>query len=293
MLMHSCYCVFISVTGGFVQMLKDLKNLLKLSLKILFIKRKKRKFPSIPPFLRFGPLVFFFPLAQLLPAAQHRSQQPSSPSLPRSAQLRAQPSPAAARSAPARQLPRPAADARAPSVGAAPNLPHPAPAPGQGGTAATTRVVGASSRPSASLKGSRAPLARPPAAPAPFSPRPGRNCRTEEPRRPPSSPSASPSSPSRHRLRFSPVVSSPWSPLSPHAFLFEFRGFLAPFPQASASSWPSAMAAAAPTFPSGHLFGLAVTPFSPRALGCPRISVWRTLAPLTELAGVFFAAGHG
>jgi len=136
MLMHSCYCVFISVTGGFVQMLKDLKNLLKLSLKILFIKRKKRKFPSIPPFLRFGPLVFFFPLAQLLPAAQHRSQQPSSPSLPRSAQLRAQPSPAAARSAPARQLPRPAADARAPSVGAAPNLPHPAPAPGQGGTAA-------------------------------------------------------------------------------------------------------------------------------------------------------------
>jgi len=44
MLMHSCYCVFISVTGGFVQMLKDLKNLLKLSLKILFIKRKKENF---------------------------------------------------------------------------------------------------------------------------------------------------------------------------------------------------------------------------------------------------------
>jgi len=100
MLMHSCYCVFISVTGGFVQMLKDLKNLLKMSLKILFIKRKKRKFPSIPPFLRFGPLVFFFPLAQLLPAAQHRSQQPSSPSLPRSAQLRAQPSSRAPRRRP-------------------------------------------------------------------------------------------------------------------------------------------------------------------------------------------------
>ena len=172
MLMHSCYCVFISVTGGFVQMLKDLKNLLKLSLKILFIKRKKRKFPSIPPFLRFGPLVFFFPLAQLLPAAQHRSQQPSSPSLPRSAQLRAQPSPAAARSAPARQLPRPAADARAPSVGAAPNLPHPAPAPGQGGTAATTRVVGASPRSTASLKGSRDP----PRTPAAFSPLSFRTC---------------------------------------------------------------------------------------------------------------------
>jgi len=41
-LMHSCYCVFISVTGGFVQMLKDLKNLLKMSLKILFIKKKKK-----------------------------------------------------------------------------------------------------------------------------------------------------------------------------------------------------------------------------------------------------------
>jgi len=51
--------------------------------------------------------------------------------------------------------------------------------------------------------------------------------------------------------------------------------------------------AAAPAFPSGRLLDLSATPFSPRALGCPRFPVWRTLAPLTELAGVLFAAGHG
>jgi len=51
--------------------------------------------------------------------------------------------------------------------------------------------------------------------------------------------------------------------------------------------------ARAPAFPSGRLLDLCATPFSPRALGCPRFPVWRTLAPLTELAGVFHAAGHG
>jgi len=92
--------------GCFIQMLKDLKNLLKLSLKILFIKRKRKiSFHSSLPQIRPAGFSFFFPLAQLLPAAQHRSQQPSSPSLPRSAQPRAQPSPAAARSASAWQLP--------------------------------------------------------------------------------------------------------------------------------------------------------------------------------------------
>ena len=98
-----------------------------------------------------------------------------------------------------------------------------------GGHAATARAPlahrGRPPAPRPLQKGSRAPPRAPPAAPAPFSPRPGRNCRTEEPRRPPISPSASPSSPSRHRLRFSPVVSSPWSPLPPHAFHFAFRGF--------------------------------------------------------------------
>ena len=53
MLMHSCYCIFISVTGGFVQMLEDFKNLLKMSLKILFIKRK-RKNEHLPPLSHFG-----------------------------------------------------------------------------------------------------------------------------------------------------------------------------------------------------------------------------------------------
>ena len=77
MLMHSCYCVFISVTGGFVQMLEDLKNLLKLSLKILFIKRKKENFLPFPPFLRFGPLVFLLsagPVPSCGPAPQPAAQ---------------------------------------------------------------------------------------------------------------------------------------------------------------------------------------------------------------------------
>ncbi|XP_066392361.1 classical arabinogalactan protein 5-like [Miscanthus floridulus] len=122
-------------------------------------------------------------MAISFPAAQHHSQRPSPP-LSRSAQRRA--SSPAARSAPAQphpaqqprasaspapgNRPRPAADAQAPPVGAAPNLPRPTPAPGQGGTAATTRVVGASSRPSASLKGSRAPLAHPLLPPLQFRP---------------------------------------------------------------------------------------------------------------------------
>ena len=180
-------------------------------------------------------------MAISFPVAQHHSQRPSPP-LSRSAQLRA--SSPAARSAPAQprpaqqprasaspapgNRPRPAADARAPPVGAAPNLPRPAPAPGQGGTAVQRPgVVGAPpSCPSASLKGSRAPLVRP-CCPAPISPRSrtgGPSNRRSEVagfRRPP--PRGQPS-PSRLRLRFSPVVSSPWSPLSPHAFHFAFRG---------------------------------------------------------------------
>ena len=70
MLMHSCCCIFISVMGGFVQMLKDFKNLLKMSLKILFIKRK-RKFPSIPSLPLFRPAgpSLRWPSSPLLPCA--------------------------------------------------------------------------------------------------------------------------------------------------------------------------------------------------------------------------------
>jgi len=181
-------------------------------------------------------------MAISFPAAQHHSQRPSPP-LSRSAQLRA--SSPAARSAPAQprpaqqprasaspapgNRPRPAADARASPVGAAPNLPRPAPAPGQGGTAVQRPgVVGAPpSCPSASLKGSRAPPRAPLLPPLQFRPRSrtgGPSNRRSEVvgfRRPP--PRGQPS-PSRLRLRFSPVVSSPWSPLSPHAFHFAFRG---------------------------------------------------------------------
>jgi len=197
----------------------------------------------------------------------------------------------------ARLRPRPAADARPPPVSSPTFLPQPPSRSSRGrNRARSTRVVGAppprAPAPSASLKGSRAPLARPPAAPAPFSPSPGRNCRTEEPRRPPSSPSASPSSPSRHRLRFSPVVSSPWSPLSPHAFLFEFRGFLAPFPQASASSMPPAMAPAP---------GLPLRPSSRRGREPPyppisrvsSVAIFVDRRLLTARASELHAAGHG
>ena len=227
MLMHSCYCVFISVTGGFVQRLKDFKNLLKMSLKILFIKRK-RKFPSIPSLPQFRPAGLSFRQPNLayrwrtVPAQPRQPSNPTSRSAQPSSRSLAAPAPAPG------NRPRPAADARAPPVGAAPNLPRPAPAPGQGGTAVQRPgVVGAPpSCPSASLKGSRAPLVRP-CCPAPISPRSrtgGPSNRRSEVagfRRPP--PRGQPS-PSRLRLRFSPVVSSPWSPLSPHAFHFAFRG---------------------------------------------------------------------
>ena len=90
MLMHSCYCIFISVTGGFVQMLEDFKNLLKMSLKILFIKRK-RKFPSISS-----------PSSH---SAQHQPQ-PSSPPLFPTRPSFAQPSNPASRDSPAPRRPK-------------------------------------------------------------------------------------------------------------------------------------------------------------------------------------------
>jgi len=55
--------------GGFVQMLEDLKNLLKLSLKILFIKRKRKISFHFLPSSDSARWFFFFPLAQFLPAA--------------------------------------------------------------------------------------------------------------------------------------------------------------------------------------------------------------------------------
>ena len=46
--------------GCFIQMLKDLKNLFKIEFENFIYKKKKENFPSIPPFLRFGPLAFLF-----------------------------------------------------------------------------------------------------------------------------------------------------------------------------------------------------------------------------------------
>jgi len=104
MLMHSCYCVFISVTGGFVQMLKDLKNLLKLSLKILFIKRKRKISFHFLPSSDSARWLFFFSLAQLPPAAQRlppaQPRAPRRPSYARPSNCRAQPSSRAPRRRP-------------------------------------------------------------------------------------------------------------------------------------------------------------------------------------------------
>ena len=185
-------------------MLKDSKNLLKMSLKILFIKRKRENsFHSSLPHIRpAGPSFFFFPrpstaassparlpLFPLGPAAPAQPRAPCRPSLAAPGNCRAQQlTPGSHLSAPS-PTPRGSATARSWRCS---NRRH---------DARRGRVL---PLPSASLKGSRAPPRAPPAAPAPFSPRPGRNCRTEEPRRPPISPSASPSSPSHHRLRFRP-----------------------------------------------------------------------------------------
>ena len=79
MLMHSCYCIFISVTGGFVQMLKDFKNLLKMSLKILFIKRK-RKFPSISSPSSHSACMAFFPRPSTSPSPARLPFFPPGPS---------------------------------------------------------------------------------------------------------------------------------------------------------------------------------------------------------------------
>jgi len=96
MLMHSGYCVFISVTGGFVQMLKDLKNLLKLSLKILFIKRKKKiSFHSSLPQIRPAGFSFFFRWPSSFPRPSTAASSPAhlpSPARPSHALSSAQPS---------------------------------------------------------------------------------------------------------------------------------------------------------------------------------------------------------
>ena len=319
MLMHSCYCIFISVTGGFVQMLKDSKNLLKMSLKILFIKRK-RKFSSIPSLPQFRPtgLSFRQPSSayrwRTVPAQPRqpsnpasRSAQPSRRSRPSShAPRRRQPSsrsPATPTPAPGNR-PRPAADARAPPVGAAPNLPRPAPAPGQGGTAVQRPgVVGAPPLvPLGLVKRQPSPPRAPPAAPAPFSPH----------SRPQllhgGAPRIAVRRPRRRRPRavstsILPRCELHRGPLSlPMRFISRFVAFSAQSASA-VNSMPPAMAPAPRLSPPAVFSTRARPPFFPRALGCPRFPVWRTLAPypsspacslppaMASLAGVPVPAG--
>ena len=151
MLMHSCYCIFISVTGDFVQMLRDFKNLLKMSLKILFIKRK-REFPSIPPLPLIRPHGHFFPRG---PAPQPAPQ----PTLSRSAQLRAS-SPAAPAQPRASCRPSLAApgNCRAQQLTPGPHLSAPSPTPRGSATARSWRC---SNRRHDARRGSVLPAPRP------------------------------------------------------------------------------------------------------------------------------------
>ena len=197
MLMHSCYCILISVMGGFVQMLKDFKNLLKMSLKILFIKKKEISFHLLP-FLTFGPLapLYFFPRPSTshsparLPfsrSAQLRASSPTTPAQPCSPRW-----PSYARPSNCRR--------RAPSPRAQPLTPGPAcrrclhraarqpPAPGAAATAATTRVVGASSPPLGLVKNAAEPPARPLLPPRSFL------CVRQAPRKPQQPPQRAPGS---------------------------------------------------------------------------------------------------
>ena len=115
MLMHSCYCIFISVTGGFVQMLKDFKNLLKMSLKILFIKRKRENSFHSSPSSHSAPWPFLSPRPSttasapahpfparpsFAPAAQPRAPRRPSRAQPSSRAPRRRPHPATARAQP-------------------------------------------------------------------------------------------------------------------------------------------------------------------------------------------------
>ena len=276
-------------------MLEDFKNLLKMSLKILFIKRK-RKFPSISSpsshSAQHQPQPSSPPLFPARPSFAQPSNptshaQPSSCACTRTRQPPAQHHAPASRAQPLTARPRPSA--RPPPLPAPSEPPghvaRPQPPPWRRGSA-LPRV------PRLLFKRSRAPPRVSLSLPAPFSPRsrpqlPHGGALRIAVRRP------------RRRLPRATVDSIlprcelRLVPLSlPVQLISRFVGRRPCFGCVRELS-AAGHGAAAPAFPSGRLLDLSATPFSPRALGCPQFPVWRTLAPLTELAGVLFAAGHG
>ena len=194
MLMHSCYCIFISVTGGFVQMLEDFKNLLKMSLKILFIKRK-RKFPSISS-----------PSSH---SAQHQPQ-PSSPPLFPARPSFAQPSNPASRAQPSScacaRTRQPSTQHRAPASRAQPLTAQHRPSARPPPLPAPSEPPGHVARPQPPpwRRGSALPRVSLSHSPLHFRLIPATTTarRSSEDCRPPS---ASPSSPSHRRLHLSPL----------------------------------------------------------------------------------------
>jgi len=165
------------------------------------------KIHFFPPFLIFGPQAFSPHRASPAPSrGLARTMRPASPArLPLArcaAQHRRRPNIATTAAPPL----SPAADARAPPVGAVPFLPRGSepPAPGAATTVAhNARRGSVPLAPRPRFKGAEPLPVRSPALPTPFSHscsrHGGHNRRTEELHRPPSPPSASPSSPSRIR----------------------------------------------------------------------------------------------
>jgi len=266
-------------------MLKDSKNLLKMSLKILFIKRKKGKFLSFLPSSHSArwPLSFFFPRPST--AASSPARLPLFPARPSSRQPPNRAGPAA-RTVPAqprrtRQLPRPAADARVPPVGA---VPYPA-------RLGNRPLLALQQPPPRRASWARPPVAlglvkRQPSPPsrAPCCPRSVfASSRPQLPHggAPPTTDLAvrvavvsEPSPPPIFARGELAVVPSPSPCVS-----IRVSWLLAPVPHAFASFMPPTMAPVASASSSGRRDGLREFPFSPAFSRCLRISEPWPLAP--------------
>ena len=287
-------------------MLKDSENLLKMSLKILFIKRKKEISFHSSPSSHSAPWAF------LSPRPSTAASAPAHP-FPLGPASRQQPSRAspAARTVPAqprrtRQLPRPVADARVPPVGA---VPYPA-------RLGNRPLLALQQPPPRRASWARPPVAlglvkRQPSPPSRAACCPHSVFASSRPQLPHGG--APPTTDLAVRVA---VVSEPSPPLifargelavvpSPSPCVsFRVSWLLVPFPQTSASSMPPAMVSAAPAFPSGRFLGMDVLARSPSFARCfwflepwpvgplPRAPVIFTSPAMASLAGVTVPAGQ-
>ena len=237
----------------------------------------------ISPFLVFGPHGLF-PARPVhpplpLPAQPSRRSRPSSRAQPGTA---AQPRASASLAQQPRLRPH-QATARAQPLTARAHLSAPPPtsrSPRAATVAHERRRRSAPPRASAASNSSPTPPRAPGCPPLSFSRLPsteeGRNRRCRGRRDPPSSSSGPPRGqppPSRLRLHF-PLGELLRPPLYlPVHLTPRFVGFLS-LGRKLRGPWSPAMVATALAAVPGRQNGMAATPFSPRALGCPRWSVW-------------------